>query len=58
MSADRIHEETTELYEALHIAGGDPVYDVDDVRKLCTKYISRVRHELDLIKSAVREFGE
>ena len=50
-----IHKETTELYEALHTNGGEPIDREDYVRHLCSQYLLKVRSELDMIKSARRE---
>lgn len=50
-----IQKETTELYEALHTNGGEPIDREDYVRHLCSQYLLKVRSELDMIKSARRE---
>jgi hypothetical protein len=58
IATDIIHRETTALYEELHTIGGNPIADEELIRNLCSQYLLKVRAELDMVKSARKEYGE
>ena len=58
VATDIIHKETTALYEDLHTIGGQPIADEERIRNLCSQYLLKVRAELDMIKSARKEYEE
>jgi hypothetical protein len=58
MFCERMHVETTNLYESLHDYAGDAVEREDLVRHLCSNFTLRMRSEIDGIKSSCKEFNE
>jgi hypothetical protein len=58
MFCERMHVETTNLYESLHDYAGDALEREDLVRHLCSNFTLRMRAEIDGIKSSCKEFNE
>ena len=53
-----VAQTTTELYESLHDKNGEPIEDQDAVKLLVDNYIKKVRVEVELIRSAIRQHAE
>ena len=53
-----VAQTTTELYESLHDNNGAPLEDQDAVKLLVDNYIKKVRVEIELIRSAIRQHSE
>lgn len=49
---------STELYESIHDDKGNPLSDLDAVRREIQSFQRGVREEIDFIKSACREENE
>ena len=55
MSMNQVQKNATDLYENLHDEKGNPLVDVEVVKKHCLDFILSVRRELDFIREAVKE---
>jgi hypothetical protein len=58
MSMSQVQKNATELYENLHDEKGNPLVDIEIVKKRCLDFILSVRRELDFIREAVKEHNE
>jgi hypothetical protein len=47
-----------ELYESVHDDKGNPMIDPEHVKTIRQRYLSKIRHELELIQSASDEASE
>lgn len=52
----RVHQATSNIYEALHDLDGDPLEDPDAVRELLSEFKRTTIEEISLAMSAVQEF--
>ena len=52
------HQLIDELYEEVHTPEGDPKVTSEEIKKIRSKFLAKVRHELELIQSAVDEASE
>ena len=53
-----VHDLTTELYERVHDHEGEPILDEDYLYAVIQEYKKIVRGELDMIKSAAKQYNE
>jgi len=53
-----VHDLTTELYERVHGHEGTPILDEDVLHVFIQNYKKIVRGELDMIKSAAKQYNE
>jgi hypothetical protein len=51
MSMSQVQKNATELYENLHDEKGNPLVDIEIVKKRCLDFILSVRRELDFIRA-------
>lgn len=51
------HKLLDELYESVHSTEGDPLISPDEVKAVKQKYLAKIRHELELLQSAVDEIN-
>jgi|LakMenEpi03Aug12_release.lakeMendotaPanAssembly.Ray.scaffolds.fasta_scaffold776577_1 hypothetical protein len=58
LSTSRIIEETASLYERMHTDSGDPVEDVEKLKKEIKYYMLTIALEIDLARSSLNEFLE
>jgi hypothetical protein len=58
LSCDRIQQEATILYEALHDYAGNAIEKEDLVRHLCSNFTLKVKAELDGVKASCKELNE
>lgn len=54
----RLHDLTTELYEALHNKDGEPIKERNHVADLMIEFFKKAKLESSLIISSVEEFNE
>ena len=52
------HQLIDELYEEVHTPEGDPKVTPEEIKKIRSKFLAKVRHELELIQSAADEASE
>ena len=57
-ATSRMSHLSTELYESIHDENGNPLEDLELVRKEIQSFQRGVREEIDFIKSACREENE
>lgn len=52
------HKLLDELYESVHSTEGDPLISREEIKSVKQKYLAKIRHELELLQSAVDEINE
>lgn len=52
------HKLLDELYESVHTNDGDPIVTPEELKAVRTKYLAKIRHELELIQSTGDEAHE
>jgi len=52
------HQLIDELYEEVHTPEGDPKVAPEEIKKIRSKFLAKVRHELELIQASVEEHNE
>lgn len=55
LSCLNAHDLLDELYESVHTTEGDPIVTPEEVKAIKQKFLAKIRHELELIQSAVEE---
>ena len=58
LACPNAHQLIDELYEEVHTPEGDPKVTSEEIKKIRSKFLAKVRHELELIQSAVDEASE
>ena len=53
-----VHDLTTELYDRVHDDNGDPILDEAFLYDVIQEYKKIARGELDMIKTAARQYNE
>jgi len=52
------HDLLDELYESVHTNDGDPLITPEEVKSVRQRFLTKIRHELELIQSASEEASE
>lgn len=52
------HQLLDEIYESVHTPEGDPVISEEEIKSIRQKYLAKIRHELELMQSAVDEYND
>lgn len=58
IACDRVHQIIDDLYEALHEETGIPIRELEGVDDVMDGVRAAIYQELDLIKTAVREYED